>query len=494
VDLLLVEDGGPARPRPRRPAFFRWVQVGFGVGLCLGFIRGAILFLSAAAKEGASGGAALGVLVWLVAGGVVGGALGLAAFYAARWGQGVDRWVRRLAEEGGRRISALAAAALLIVAVAAGIVWTLDEQGRAPSMQATLAGLRPDSKPAMELSRSLERLRQNVRCDWTGVGMAAVGAGLFAMIGIRRRWEGYLAAAGVVPVAYLILVTASPAVTREALPVLRLVLALLAAVASLPLLLSLAGRLPYAVGCGVLAVGAGFFTFWEPPPPTPVPIAKPLAALESNFLRKINDVWREKKLPGTWTGRHQALSKDVETALGADEYLNLPLTLSGSQYPVLVFITYNANAMSNVPHVPWVCMTQSGFTLETIRRDKVSIGDHSGIEIEPNVILFEGREERGHVRALMFQYFNVGGNYTWSREYARALATSGSIGQTGSYLSQTQVAIWLPPQDAEDPMAKNSPAYRMGIEFLNVLVPLLEQEHYPNLHGDSSRGRGSEGG
>jgi hypothetical protein len=140
-------------------------------------------------------------------------------------------------------------------------------------------------------------------------------------------------------------------------------------------------------------------------------------------------------------------------------------------------------------------MTQSGFKLVSIRQDEVTIRDIPGLEIQPNVILFEGSEGRGKVRALMFQYFNVGHNYTWSREIARILATTGSLGHAGSYLSQTQVAIWLPPGDKEDPMAKNSAAYRMGLEFLNVLVPLLEREHYPNLgHGATPIARGVEGG
>jgi hypothetical protein len=347
---------------------------------------------------------------------------------------------------------------------------------------------------AKTLTQSLEQLRRSIVFDWTGVGMAAMGAGLFAGIGIGRRREGYLPAVGIVPVAYAILVAAPQAASLEAWPILRLGVALAAAVAYLPVVLPLVGRLQYAVGCGVLAVGAGFFTFWEPPPPKPVPIAKPLAVLEANVLKQMNLARQQQKLPGEWTGQHQVLSKDVETVLGADEYLNLPLQLSGSQYQALVFITYNANAMTNVPHVPWVCMTQSGFNLVGIRQDDVPIASMPGLEIQPNVILFEGDEGRGKVRALMFQYFNVGGTYTWSREIARYLATTGSLGRSGSYLSQTQVAIWLPPQDAEDPMAKNSPAYRLGLEFLNVLVPLLEREHYPNLHGDSPHGRGSEGG
>ena len=63
----------------------------------------------------------------------------------------------------------------------------------------------------------------------------------------------------------------------------------------------------------------------------------------------------------------------------------------------------------------------------------------------------------------------------------RILANMGAIGRTGSYISQTQIIVWLPPQDPEDPMAKGSTAYLLGIEMLNFLVPLLEHEHYPDL-------------
>jgi hypothetical protein len=141
-------------------------------------------------------------------------------------------------------------------------------------------------------------------------------------------------------------------------------------------------------------------------------------------------------------------------------------------------------------------MAQAGYRIVgDVRQDEVPITAIPGMEIQPNVILFEGDEGRGRVRALMFQYFNVGHNYTWSREIARFLATTGSLGRAGSYLSQTQVAIWLPPGNKEDPMAKNSAAYRIGLEFLNILVPLLERDHYPNLGHDASPvARGVEGG
>jgi hypothetical protein len=139
--------------------------------------------------------------------------------------------------------------------------------------------------------------------------------------------------------------------------------------------------------------------------------------------------------------------------------------------------------MSNIPHVPWVCMTQNGYRLAASREDDLGIPAVPGREIRANVLLFEKDVDGRRVRALMFQYFNVGRHYTPNRQIARALATTGSLSQRGSYLSQTQVAITLGPDDAADPMAKDSAPYQMGAALLNAVVPLLEREYYPDLTG-----------
>jgi hypothetical protein len=382
------------------------------------------------------------------------------------------------------RAAAVAAAVLLAAAVPLGTVWTLGLHRQQAAMRDQLARkaqaepAAPDAgstapapkSPASDLEQQLGQLGRTILFDWIGVGAAAAGAALLAVALAMPRAASAWVAAAAAPAACAVLCAAPEAVAREALPLARLAATLLATGAWLVVARPLPGRLQYGVCVACLAVAALFFTWWEPPPPKAVPIARHLTLLEKELLAK---------LPG-WTGEDRRMPKILEGQVGADEYLNLVLTPPGGEARVTVYITYNANAMSQIPHVPWVCMTQAGYDLKDVRQDGVAIASMPGREIQPNVLLFEGGAGRDRARALMFQYFRVGDTYTWNRQIARFLATTGSLGR-GSFLSQTQVAIWLAPGDTQDPMDKSSPAYRLGLQMLNLLVPLLERGYYPDL-------------
>jgi len=311
---------------------------------------------------------------------------------------------------------------------------------------------------------------------WIDLGVAAAGALLWLLgaTGGGRTWA--LVAAGAA-VAYLVLSAAPASVSREALPVARLAVAVAALVVYVVGTRPLASRVHYALACAVLGVSAAYFLLWEPPPPKPVPIARPLAQLKDDLLAR---------MPG-WRGEHQRLPESIEKILGADEYLNLRLTSAEVPYDVQVFITYNANAMTKIPHVPWVCMTQAGFRLVDRRRDEFPNPARPGREIRPNVLLFEPGEEMPPVGALMFQYFNVGGQYEANRQVARILATSGAVGRRGSFLSQTQVSVYVPMDEAATAMDRSSRPYTLGRQVLEAVVRLLEERYYPDLDG-------SEGG
>jgi hypothetical protein len=213
---------------------------------------------------------------------------------------------------------------------------------------------------------------------------------------------------------------------------------------------------------------AGFFQFWEPPPPKPVPIRQ---SLRDHFPREL----------GPWRGEFRALDAATEKQLGADEYLNLDLREASTGRQGLVFVTYSANAMSNIPHVPWVCMTQAGYLLKRMDQRDVLVRALGNKEFRVNVAYFEPKPNVPGPPALMLQYFNVGGTYTTSREIARFLGTTGSIGQRGSYLSQTQVAVWLEEKRGEDPMAKTGDAYQAALGLLEQVAVVLETAFYPEL-------------
>ena len=347
----------------------------------------------------------------------------------------------------------------------------MAEQTRSVNLAVTLAA-------AAALAAALLMAVLHVARQWPGdaaswLALAAAGAGL-VLLGLALR-PAFAPAdvwvmAAVVPVAYLVLEAAAKAASLELVPVVRLGVAVAALLGWLVVARPLSGRLQYGVCCATLAVGAVFFSFWQPPPPKPVPIARHLLLLE-------------KELPGLmpgWKGQDQRLSQAVEGQVGADEYLNLELIPPTGDYRVTVYITYNANAMTNIPHVPWVCMTQAGYALVSTRQDGLPISSMKGKEIQPNVLLFDGGVAHRGARALMFQYFRVGESYTWNRQLARFMATTGSLGR-GSFLSQTQVAIWPDPKDPEDPMDKGSRAYRTVVQILDLLVPLLERQYYPDL-------------
>lgn len=334
--------------------------------------------------------------------------------------------------------------------------------------------------------------RREAVIEWLAVASATMAMAAVVLVGARAAYADWLIAVALAPITYLVLSAAQPAVvplrylllpgpagvSADMWSLVRLIVALGGVAVYIGLARGQAHRLQYGACVGLLAVSAAFFSLWEPPAPKPVPPVRPLAQLETKIRATV---------PGTWTGSHMKIDAATEKILGADEYLNLYLKSDAQPYQVTVFITYYANAMSKIPHVPWVCMTQAGFRVVDTREDAMTISAVAGKEIRPNVLYFERDSGARKERALMFHYFSVGGTYTGSRELARLLSTTGSLGREGSYLSQTQIVIALPPDDAEDPMDKKSPAYRLGSECLGALVPLLEKEYYPDL-------RNAEGG
>jgi exosortase/archaeosortase family protein len=355
---------------------------------------------------------------------------------------------------------------------------SLEAEGRGPaalrveSPSATLRGGSPCATSAAK--RRAGRLVRQTVFDAVAAAAALVGAAaiLAGLAGGPDRRDLWVVA--VVPVAYLAMNTSWRGLTREPVAVAAFAAAAGLAVVYGRLLSRLGARLQYWACVGALGAVAGFFQFWEPPPPKPVPIRQ---SLRDHFPREL----------GAWRGEFRALEPATEKELGADDYLNLDLREAANGRHGLVFVTYSANAMSNIPHVPWVCMTQAGYLLKRMDQRDVLVRALGNKEFRVNVAYFEPKPQVPGPPALMLQYFNVGGTYTTSREIARFLGTTGSIGQQGSYLSQTQVAVWLEEKRGEDPMAKTSDAYQAALGLLEQVAVVLETAFYPDLGAPEGR-------
>ncbi|MGB2797695.1 MAG: exosortase-associated EpsI family protein [Phycisphaerae bacterium] len=323
---------------------------------------------------------------------------------------------------------------------------------------------------ANDARRRAAMLRRQLNFGYGAMTAAAIGVATLVGGALSEKHRAWCWGAGVLPIVYLVLYAVPGAMSGAPWPVVGLVVSLMSAGAYVGVVRQLGHRVQYGVSLGALATIGLFFQVWEPPPPKPVPLVK---SFVENFPRTL----------AGWRGMHGVLDKALEEQLGADEYLNLQLRSPEGDREGGVFITYNANAMSNVPHVPWVCMTQAGFVKKRQDVRDIVIPSMKDKEIPVNVLYFEPKPGVNRPPALMLQYFNVGGRYTTSRELARFLGTTGSLGQKGSYLSQTQVMVWLKPDETEDPMAKDSAVYRQALMLLNEIVPLLEKEYYPDLGG-----------
>jgi len=367
----------------------------------------------------------------------------------------------------------LAAALVLVTGIAlsdAGAV-TRAESEAVTLAEAANGSPEADRKAAANEARGrAAMLRRQLNFGYGAMTAAAIGVATLAGGALSVKHRAWCWGAGALPIVYLVLYAVPAAMSGAPWPVVGLVVSLVSAGAYVGVVRQLGHRAQYGVSLGALATIGLFFQVWEPPPPRPVPLVK---SLVEHFPRTL----------AGWRGMHGALDKAVEEQLGADEYLNLQLRSAEGDRDGGVFITYNANAKSKVPHVPWVCMENAGYIKKRGEVRDVIIDGLGNREIQVNVLFFEPKPGVTRPPALMVQYFNVGGTYATSRELAIWLGAMGSRGQEGSYLSQTQVTVWLKPDETEDPMAKDSTVYRQAVVLLNEIVPLLEKEYYPDLGG-----------
>ena len=207
-------------------------------------------------------------------------------------------------------------------------------------------------------------------------------------------------------------------------------------------------------------------------------------------LKKSLDLLDESRLgPFTVIKKVKIESNDIIDSMGTEDYLQWVLVDNEAdpQSPTsrfLLFITYYGKADS-VPHVPEECYTGGGFS--KVKSDPImfQVADFtdsdssSYIEIPGRFVTFSRANSELWSSGLSFPVlylFNVNCAYTNTRTEARFILSKNIRGKH-SYFSKVEMVFnqmrKQPDQDS---------AVRMCEKLLGVLLPVLEQDHWPDAN------------
>ena len=200
----------------------------------------------------------------------------------------------------------------------------------------------------------------------------------------------------------------------------------------------------------------------------PLLLKKPLEALDEAKLAPYKVVT---KIP--------IADQDIRRSLGTDDYIQWLVEdpREPAESPVrklLVFVTYYRRP-DRVPHVPEECYTGGGY--QRLATNAVAF-QIAAREVPGRYLLFE--KTARDISLAMPQFpvlylFRVNGEYAGSRDEAR-MALNKSVFSKHSYFCKIELVF----NQSSDATARE-PATVASEKLLAVLLPLLEQEHWPNL-------------
>jgi hypothetical protein len=177
-------------------------------------------------------------------------------------------------------------------------------------------------------------------------------------------------------------------------------------------------------------------------------------------------------------------NEEVAEELGTKEYIQWILEDTDAEINsptryCLLFITYY-DCPDRIPHVPEECYVGGGF--QRLASDNVTLEIKRGSGFESKIpgkyLVF------GSSRANLWQstekfpvlyFFKVNGEYTGGREEAR-IALNKNLFRKHSYFSKVELAF----NQASVPPSKEE-AIAASEKLLSVILPVLENEHWPAL-------------
>jgi hypothetical protein len=207
----------------------------------------------------------------------------------------------------------------------------------------------------------------------------------------------------------------------------------------------------------------------------PCPLKKPLDLLDEKGLASYKVISKEK-----------ISSEDVIDSLGTRDYIqwvleDLDAPANSAVRYCSLFITYY-ELPDRVPHVPEECYMGSGF--QRLASDSVTF--ELGTQKIPTRYLVFTNTDSGYwqksVKFPILYLFRVNQSYTNSREDTR-LVLNKNIRGKHSYFSKVEWKFFNTGRGSEKQGESIYPgkeeAETASQKLLNVILPILEQEHWP---------------
>ncbi len=202
----------------------------------------------------------------------------------------------------------------------------------------------------------------------------------------------------------------------------------------------------------------------------PLPLKKPLSGLAE-----------EKLAPYKVVTKFPIDNPEILKSLGTKDYLQWVLEdpdqpAAGATRKVLLFITYY-ELPDRVPHVPEECYTGSGY--QRLHSEAVTFrarGASGQASVPGRLLLFQVPPKalwRGLAQFPVLYLFRVNGEYAGNRDDAR-LALNKNLFSKYSYFSKIELAF-----NQANVTATREEAVAASERLLAVLLPLLEQNHWP---------------
>jgi hypothetical protein len=204
----------------------------------------------------------------------------------------------------------------------------------------------------------------------------------------------------------------------------------------------------------------------------PLPLKKSLEYLDEKDLTPYKVVSKEK-----------IRNADTLKALGTEDYIQWILedTEQDANSPAkefLLFITYY-KLPDRVPHVPEECWTGGGY--QKLGSEAVTFEINNGEGFDTNVpakyLVFVPKKTRlwqGGERIPNLYFFKVNGQYAGSREDARLVLNKNLFGRS-SYFSKVELVF-----NRTSTAPGKEQAVEAGEKLLAVILPILEQQHWPD--------------